>query len=126
MNQPWVYMCLPILNTTPTSLLIPSFWILSALSLYVIKWVYSTKSKSSSCRTVAFSQEVVAQLYLTLCHPMTLAHQAPLSMRILQGRTLEWVTTSFSRDLPNPGIEPRSPALQTNSLPSEPPGKPKK
>ena len=29
------------------------------------------------------------------------------------------------RDLPNPGIKPRSPALQADSLPSEPPGKPK-
>ena len=28
-------------------------------------------------------------------------------------------------DLPNPGTEPRSPALQADSLPSEPPGKPK-
>ena len=28
-------------------------------------------------------------------------------------------------DLPNPGIEPRSPSLQAGSLPSEPPGKPK-
>ena len=28
-------------------------------------------------------------------------------------------------DLPDPGIEPRSPALQADSLPSEPPGKPK-
>ena len=28
-------------------------------------------------------------------------------------------------DLPNPGIEPRSPALQVDSLPAEPPGKPK-
>ena len=28
-------------------------------------------------------------------------------------------------DLPNPGIEPRSPSLQENSLPAEPPGKPK-
>ena len=28
-------------------------------------------------------------------------------------------------DLPNPGIEPRSPALQVNPLPAEPPGKPK-
>ena len=27
-------------------------------------------------------------------------------------------------DLPNPGIEPRSPALQADSLPSEPAGKP--
>ena len=31
-----------------------------------------------------------------------------------------------SRGLPNPGIEPRSPALQADSLPSESPGKPKK
>ena len=28
-------------------------------------------------------------------------------------------------DLPNPGIEPRSPTLQTDSLPAEPPGQPK-
>ena len=28
-------------------------------------------------------------------------------------------------DLPNPGIEPRSPALQADYLPAEPPGKPK-
>ena len=28
-------------------------------------------------------------------------------------------------DLPNPGIKPRSPALQVDSLPAEPPGKPK-
>jgi len=27
-------------------------------------------------------------------------------------------------DLPNPGIKPRSPALQVDSLPAEPPGKP--
>ena len=27
-------------------------------------------------------------------------------------------------DLPDPGIDPRSPAMQVNSLPSEPPGKP--
>ena len=30
-----------------------------------------------------------------------------------------------SGDLPNPGIEPRSPTLQADSLPSQPPGKPK-
>ena len=30
-----------------------------------------------------------------------------------------------SRDLPNPGIEPSSPALQVDSLLSEPPGEPK-
>ena len=39
---------------------------------------------------------------------------------ILQARILELVAFSFSRDLPNPGIEPRSPALQADSLPAEP------
>ena len=43
---------------------------------------------------------------------------------ILQARILEWVAISFSGDLPNPGIEPGSPALQADSL-SEPPGKPR-
>ena len=41
---------------------------------------------------------------------------------ILQARILEWVAFPFSGDLPNPGIKPRSPALQADSLPSEPPG----
>ena len=44
---------------------------------------------------------------------------------ILQARTLEWVDFPFSGDFPNPGIEPRSPTLQADPLPSEPPGKPK-
>ena len=44
---------------------------------------------------------------------------------ILQARILEWLAFLFSRDLPNPGMEPRSPSLQVDSLPVEPPGKPK-
>ena len=44
-------------------------------------------------------------------------------MGILQARILEWVASPPPRDIPNPGIEPRSPALQADSLPSEPPGK---
>ena len=40
-------------------------------------------------------------------------------------RILEWVPCPPLGDLPNPGIKPRSPALQEDSLPSEPPGKPK-
>ena len=44
---------------------------------------------------------------------------------ILQARILEWVAVPFSRDLPNPGIRPRSSSLQVDSLPAEPEGKPK-
>ena len=39
-------------------------------------------------------------------------------------RILEWVAFPFSRDLPNSGIEPGSPALQADSSLSEPPEKP--
>jgi len=45
-------------------------------------------------------------------------------MGILQARILEWVAMPSSRDLPNPGIGPRSPTLQVDFLSSEPPGKP--
>ena len=59
----------------------------------------------------------------TLCHPMD--YDLPVSSvrGILQARILEWVASPFSRDLPDPGIEPGSPALHTDSLPFEPPGK---
>ena len=40
---------------------------------------------------------------------------------ILQARILEWVAISFSRGSSDPGIEPTSPALQVDSLLSEPP-----
>ena len=60
-------------------------------------------------------------LFVTL---YTVAHQTPLSMGILQARILEWLPCPPPGDLPNPGIKPRSPTLQMDSLPSEPPGKP--
>ena len=55
--------------------------------------------------------------------PWTVVHQSPLSMGILQARILEWVAMPSSGDFPNPGIKPRSPTLQTDSLISEPSGK---
>ena len=55
----------------------------------------------------------------------TTASQGPLFMGILQARILELVALPYSSDLPNPGIEPRFPTLQADSLPSKPLGKPK-
>ena len=42
---------------------------------------------------------------------------------IYQARILQWVAISFSRDLPNPGIEPSAPALTDGFFTSEPSGK---
>ena len=56
--------------------------------------------------------------------PWTAAQQASLSLEF--SRQEYWSGQSFpsSGDLPNSGIKPASPALQADSLPSEPPGKP--
>ena len=57
--------------------------------------------------------------------PWTVTHKAPLSMGILQVWILEWVPCPPPGDLPYLGVEPRSSALQAESLPAEPSGKPK-
>ena len=67
---------------------------------------------------------LVAQSFRISVTPWTVARQAPLSMGILQAGILEWVAMPPPEDLPNPGIEPISPALQVDSLLSEPPAKP--
>ena len=56
----------------------------------------------------------VAQSCPTLCNPMDYT-----VCGILQTRILEWVAFPFPEDLPNPGIEPGSPTLQTDSLPTK-------
>ena len=56
--------------------------------------------------------------------PWTVAYKPPLSMEF--PRQEYWSGLSFPSpgDLPGPGIEPRSPTLQADTLPSEPPVKP--
>ena len=57
--------------------------------------------------------------------PWTVACQAPLFMGILQKEYWRRLPCPPTGDLPSPGKEPRSPALQVDSLPSDPPGEPK-
>ena len=58
------------------------------------------------------------------CDPMDCSLPGSSVHGILQARILEWFAISFSGDLPNPGIEPGSPALQVDSLQTELPGRP--
>ena len=60
------------------------------------------------------------QLFAT---PWTVAYQAPLSMGFSRQECWSGLPFPSSRDLPDPGIEPRSPTLHADALPSEPPGK---
>ena len=56
--------------------------------------------------------------------PWTVAHQAPPSMGFSKQEYWSGLPYASPGDLPDPGTEPGSPALQTDALPSEPPGKP--
>ena len=54
----------------------------------------------------------------------TVACKPPLSMGFPRQEYWSGLPFPFPEDLPNPGIKPGSPALQADSSPSEPPGKP--
>ena len=58
------------------------------------------------------------QLFAT---PWTVAYQAPPSMEFSRQEYWSGVPFPFPGNLPNPGIEPGSPTLQADALPSEPP-----
>ena len=79
---------------------------------FLARDVYSGYAVFSRCRVWLFAT------------PWTVAHQAPLSMGILQAGYWRGLPCPPPGDLPNPGIEPRSPALQADSLPAELPWKP--
>ena len=61
------------------------------------------------------------QLFVT---PWIVAYQAPPSMGFSRQEYWRGLPFPSPGGLPDPGIEPRSRALQADALPSEPPGKP--
>ena len=71
-----------------------------------------------------FGDGLAAESCPTLCDPWAVACQAPLSMGF--PRQEYWSGSPFPSlgDLPHSEVEPRSTALQPDSLPTEPPGKP--
>ena len=61
---------------------------------------------------------------LLFATPWTIVHQAPPSMGFSRQEYWSGLPFPSPGNLPNSGIEPRSPALQADALTSEPPGKP--
>ena len=80
-----------------------------------------THSFAGCLGLLMFCVLICAQLFVT---PWTVAYQAPLSMGFSRQERWSGLPCPLWGDLPNPGIKPRSPALQVDSLPTEPPGKP--
>ena len=82
-------------------------------NFYVSEKILKVKVKSFSC----------VRLFAT---PWTVAYQAPPFMGFSRQEYWSGLPFPSPGDLPNPGIKPRSPAFQADSLPAEPQGKPLK
>ena len=67
---------------------------------------------------------LVAQLCPTLVTPWSVAHQVPLSLGFSRPEYWSMLQFPSQGDLSDPGIKSGSAALQADSLPSEPSGKP--
>ena len=94
---------------------------------YPCSWLLLLVTEVQTTRLVATVAALLLLLLLgrfsrvQLCATLSVDCSPPGSSvhGILQARIPEWVASSFSRDLLNPGIKPRSPALQAGSFPSE-------
>ena len=81
------------------------------------------RSKESTPSVVS-GGGLVAKLYLILVTPWTVTCQAPLSMGFSKQEYQSGLLFPSPEDLPGPGNEPRSSALQADSLLTELQGKP--
>ena len=73
---------------------------------------------------MGFVKVLVAQSCPTLLDPMYCRLPGSSVYGILQAKYWNGLPFPYPGNLPNPGMEPSSPALQADSVPSEPPGKP--
>ena len=78
---------------------------------------FQTSSKTLRCMLTLSC----VRLFLT---PWTVAHQVPLSMEFSMQESWSRLPCPPPGDLLDPGIKPMSPALEVDSLPTEPLGKP--
>ena len=100
---------------------------LSLKHMYIVFfYIFLTSQKEGVCVCVCVCVCYLLSHVWLFVTPWTITRQDPLSMGF--SRQEYWSRLPFPSpgDLPDPGIKPGSPALQANSLPSEPPGSPRK
>ena len=105
-NENWPFLILWPLLSFPNLL---TYWVQHLNASFILK-----RLLTSPCMCYLLSH---VQLFVT---PWTVTCQAPLSMGFSRQEYRSGLPFSFPGDLHNPGIEPRSPELQADSLLSEP------
>ena len=106
----------------------PRYWTLVFCSSCMASSFFTTEPPGKpiiSYMVVVVGGNLVAKSCLTLVTPWTVACQDPLSMGFSRQEYWSGFPLPSPGNLPEPKIEPRSPALQADSLLTELPGKPK-
>ena len=88
--------------------------------VYTTATLWSALFPCSTLKAFEVKESDVDQSCPTLCDPWTVAHQAPPSMGFSRQEYWSGLPFPSPGDLPNPGIEPRSPTLQADALISIP------
>ena len=90
---------------------------------FLLQGIFLTQGSNSGlphCRQtlchLSHQGSLVAQSCPNLCDPMDCTYQAPLSLGVSRQEYLSGLPCPLPGYLPNPGIKPRSPALQADSL----------
>ena len=95
-----------------------------------VVWPKRKKIKGESFKNVYFKKFASSPFHVYVscsvvsdsATSLTVAHQAPLSVGFSRQEYWSGLPFPVPGDLPDPGIEPGSPALQADALPCEPPG----
>ena len=98
--------------------------LLFAVELNPILTQENKASLSQLTALMPLSEEKLLSRVRLFATPWTVAYQVPPSIRFSRQECWSGLPFPSPGDLPDPGIEPGSPALQADALPSEPPGKP--
>ena len=106
---------------------------LNPLEIFILSWVFTIYksfpspeeliSEHKGCQLTMLKSLNRVRLFATLWTVVHQAHQAPQSMGFSRQEYWSGLPFPSPGDLPDPGIEPRSPALKADALTSEPPGK---
>ena len=103
-------------------------WYIYIYTIYIPQWyIYKeTENEGSKMGRKIFEEVFVVQSlsHAKLCNPWTVAHQASVSMGFPRQEYLSGLPFPSPGDLPDPGTESASPALQVDSLPLSHQGSP--
>ena len=97
------------------------YWAVAMWQALLSVEITSSKQTGKTDSSCELSHFIRVWQFATL---WTVAHQAPLSKGFSRQEYWSKLPCPPPGDLPNLGIEPKSPTLQADSLPTEPPGKP--